>query len=157
MNHYSPGKLGGMLAIVFVGLGLLFIGLGYNGSAGNTNVAAQFPYLLSGGFLGLAVVVFGTGLMINHSAREDRQRLEGVLLQILEAQQASGGTVPGGVPASADGLFAAGTASFHVPGCRLVDGREEVSYVTADEAAARDLKPCRVCHPDTASTNVTVR
>ncbi|MCW2573106.1 MAG: hypothetical protein JWO88_3164, partial [Frankiales bacterium] len=62
----------------------------------------------------------------------------------------------GSVPSDVDGLFAAGTASYHVPGCRLVDGREEVTYVTAAEAAARDLKPCRVCQPETA-TNVTVR
>jgi methylphosphotriester-DNA--protein-cysteine methyltransferase len=29
--------------------------------------------------------------------------------------------------------------------------------VTAAEAAARDLKPCRVCQPESATTNVTVR
>jgi hypothetical protein len=156
MNHYSPGKLGGLLSIVFVGVGLLFIGLGYNGTAGNLDLRAQFPYLLSGGFVGLSLVVFGTGLMINHSAREDRQRMEGVLLQILEAQlQGTAGSTH--VPSDADGLFAAGTSSYHRPGCRLVDGREEVSYVTASEAAARDLKACRVCQPDNAPTNVTVR
>ena len=156
MNHYSPGKLGGLLSLVFVGGGLLVIALGYNGAAGNVNGAAQFPYLLSGGFLGLAVVVFGTGLMINHSAREDRQRMEGVLLQILDAQQGGAGAVGTRVPSDADGLFAAGAASFHRSGCRLVDGREEVTYVTAAEAATKDLKPCRVCQPE-KSTNVTVR
>jgi hypothetical protein len=155
MNRYSPGKLGGVLSLVFVGAGLLIIGLGYNGMASNTLVAAQMPYLLSGGILGLALVVFGTGLMVNRSGREDRQRLEGVLLQLLDAQQT--GELHARVPADVDGLFAAGAASFHRPGCRLVDGREEVSYVTADEARARDLKPCRVCQPETAATNVTVR
>jgi hypothetical protein len=29
--------------------------------------------------------------------------------------------------------------------------------VTAEEAAARDLKPCRVCQPESAGTNVTIR
>lgn len=148
MNRFSPGKLGGVLALVVVGAGLLIIGLGYNGAAGRINNAAQFPYLLSGGFVGLALVVFGTGLMINTSAREDRQRLEGVLLQLLEATSA-GATVT--APADVDGLFAAGTASFHKPGCRLVDGREEISYVTASEAAARQLTACRVCQPSGAS------
>jgi hypothetical protein len=157
MNRYSPGKLGGIVSLVFVGLGLLFIGLGYNGAAGNLNVAAQFPYLISGGFLGLSLVVFGTGLMINHGAREDRQRMEGVLLQLLDAQPGVAGAVGSGVPSDADGLFAAGAASFHRPGCRLVDGREEITYVTAAEAAAKDLKPCRVCQPENATTNVTVR
>ncbi|MGB8651813.1 MAG: hypothetical protein WCD35_14255 [Mycobacteriales bacterium] len=155
MNRFSPGKLGGLLSLTFVALGLLLIGLGYNGMASNHTVPQQMPYLLSGGLVGLSFVVFGTGLMINQSAREDRQRMEGVLLQILDAQ--SQGALPARVPSDADGLFAAGAASFHRPGCRLVDGREEVSYVTATEAQARDLKACRVCQPEVAATNVTIR
>jgi hypothetical protein len=157
MNRYSPGKLGGTLSIVFVAIGLLLIGLGYNGVAGHIDLREQLPYLVSGGFLGVALVVFGTGLMINHSAREDRQRMEAVLLQLLEAQQGATGALPARVPSDADGLFAAGAASYHKPGCRLVDGREEIGYVTATEAVARDLAPCRVCQPDAAGTNVTVR
>ena len=155
MNRYSPGKLGGLLSLALIGGGLLVIGLGYNGMASNTAVAAQMPYLLSGGLIGLSLVVFGTGLMINHSAREDRQRMESVLLQLLDAQQEAG--LGGRVPSDANGLFAAGTTSFHRPGCRLVDGREEISYVTGEEAVSRDLKPCRVCQPEAAQTNVTVR
>ncbi|MGZ6826675.1 MAG: hypothetical protein ACXVGH_07765 [Mycobacteriales bacterium] len=153
MNRFSPGKLGGLLSLVFVGLGLVLIGLGYNGAAGHLDLRAQFPYLLSGGFVGLSLVVFGTGLMVNQSAREDRQRMESVLLQLLEAQQAQGTTR---APADVEGLYAAGSASFHKPGCRLVDGREEVSYVTASEAAARSLKACRVCQPSSTGTDVTV-
>jgi hypothetical protein len=152
--RFAPGRLGGRLALGIVFLGLVVILLGYNGISGNIQPAAQFPYLISGGFAGLAVVVFGSAFMVMQSAREDRQRLEGVLTQLLEAQQAAGGGASH-VPSDVDGLFAAGTASYHVPGCRLVDGREEISYVTADEAQAADLKPCRVCQPQL--TNVTIR
>jgi hypothetical protein len=155
MNRYSPGKLGGLLSLAIIGAGLLLIGLGYNGMASNTAVAAQMPYLLSGGLLGLALVVFGSALLVNQGAREDRQRMEGVLLQLLEAQQDAG--LAARVPGDADGLFAAGSTSYHRPSCRLVDGREEVSYVTADEAAARSLSACRVCHPEAVQSNVTVR
>jgi hypothetical protein len=153
VNRFSPGKLGGLLSLGFVAVGLLVIGLGYNGAAGHLDLRAQFPYLLSGGFVGLSMVVFGTGLMVNQSAREDRQRMEAVLLQILDAQQPAGTTR---APAGVEGLFAAGSASFHTPTCRLVDGREEVTYVTASEAAARSLKACRVCQPSTAGTDVTL-
>ena len=153
--RFAPGRLGGRLALAFIALGLVVIGLGYNGAAGNLYPQAQTPYLLSGGFAGLAIVVFGSAFMVAQSAREDRQRLEGLLLQLLDAQQAAGTATS--VPSDVDGLFAAGTASYHRPQCRLVDGREEVSYLTAAEAAARNLKPCRVCQPETATTNVTVR
>jgi hypothetical protein len=146
----TPATYGRALGYVIVLVGLGVIGLGYNGIAGSLlDVRAQLPYLLSGGFLGLAIVVFGVGLIINASAREDRSRLESVLLQVLEAQQA--GSVAAQVPTDANGLFAAGAASYHRPDCRLVDGREEVSYVTAGEAASRSLTPCRVCKPEGAT------
>lgn len=148
------GRLGGRVGLGIVFLGLLVIALGYNGIAGNLILAAQLPYLLSGGFVGLALVVFGSAFLVAQSAREDRQRIEGLLGQLLEATTQSGLAA---IPADVDGLFAAGTASFHLPTCRLVDGREEVSYLTATEAGERSLKPCRVCQPDTAGTNVTVR
>jgi hypothetical protein len=59
-------------------------------------------------------------------------------------------------PRDVSGLVVAGTASFHVPGCRLVDGREATAYLTPAEAVERRLKPCRVCSPETATTEVTV-
>jgi methylphosphotriester-DNA--protein-cysteine methyltransferase len=55
------------------------------------------------------------------------------------------------------GLVVAGTASFHVTGCRLVDGREQTQLLTPEEATASGLKPCRVCQPQTSGTNVTIR
>jgi len=148
------GKLGSKLALLFMFIGLAAILVGWNGAAGNISVAAQLPYIVSGGMAGVSFVIIGAAVMITQNAREDRQRLEGLLLQLVDAQHAAG---VDRVPSDADGLYAAGTASYHVPTCRLVDGREEVSYVTADEAAARDLKPCRVCQPEAATTNVTVR
>jgi hypothetical protein len=148
----SPATYGRALGYVIVVLGFGVIGLGYNGIAGALlDTRAQLPYLLSGGFLGLAIVVFGVGLIINASAREDRSRLESVLLQLVDAQQ--GGSVAGTrVPSSADGLYAAGAASYHRQDCRLIDGREEIGYVTAAEAAARNLAPCRVCKPEVAAS-----
>ena len=147
----TPGNYGRALGYLIAVLGFVVIGLGYNGIAGSLlDTRAQLPYLISGGFLGLAVVIFGVGLIVNSSAREDRSRLEGVMLQLLEAQQAGSGTR---VPADANGLFAAGAASYHRPDCRLVDGREEVTYVTAGEAASRSLSPCRVCKPEVAAVS----
>ena len=150
------GKLGSKLALVFIFIGLAAILLGWNGAAGNLDLRAQLPYIVSGGMIGIAFVIVGAALMVTQSAREDRQRLESLLLQLVDAQHAAAGSVDR-IPSDADGLYAAGTASYHLPTCRLVDGREEVSYVTAAEAAARDLKPCRVCQPEAATTTVTIR
>src|SRR5437763_3894604 len=84
--------LGGGLGLFIVALGLLAIGLGWNGMAGGggevngvPNLNAQLPWLLSGGILGLALVVFGTAMIIVHNARSDRARLEAKLDELVQA------------------------------------------------------------------------
>ena len=153
--RYSPGRLGGRLGLGVVGLGFLAIGLGYNGAAGTIALAAQLPYLVSGGMIGLSLVILGAALLIVQAGREDRQRLEALLLQLVEAGATT--TAATAVPSNVDGLFAAGSASFHRPDCRLVEGRDDVNYLTGAEAAADGLKACRVCQPLGAPSNVAVR
>jgi hypothetical protein len=150
------GRFGGRLSIVLIGLGLISMGLAYNRAAGTTLIAAQFPYFLSGGLIGLALVMLGTAMMVMQAYREERARLELKLDQLIVAVSKSGGIGGGGSSAPKDltGLVIAGSASYHVPGCRLVDGREEVDYLTPEEAQARFLQPCRVCAPE--SSNVSV-
>lgn len=157
-------SFGGRIALAVVALGLVVIGLGYNGIAGAAinglvDVRAQLPYLLSGGVFGLSLVIVGSALLVTQSAREDRARLEAKLDQLIELQADA---LPARTRAAAlsdvEGLFAAGRSSYHRPECRLVDGREETTYVTAAEAAERELAPCRVCQPQRdVAGNVSVR
>lgn len=141
-------QFGAVLPLVLVGLGLLSIGLAWNGAAGLVDIRAQFPYLLSGSFLGISLVIFGSALMVTQSARGERLRLEAKLDQVVEAIDRAGGEAgPGAVPADVTGLVAAGSASYHIPGCRLVEGRDTVEYLTPAEARDRALTPCRVCKP----------
>jgi hypothetical protein len=154
LASFSPAAFGGIFALVVVAIGLVAIGIGWNGAAGSggqinqvSDLRAQLPWLLSGGFLGLAIVVFGAGLMIVQAAREDRSRLEARLEEIA-------GLLARGVGAAAPrdvaGLVVAGVASYHSPDCRLVDGREDATYLTAAEARERGLAPCRICNPQGA-------
>ena len=154
--------LGGGLGLLVVALGLLAIGLGWNGMAGGggqvggvTLLQAQLPWLVSGGILGLALVILGASMMIVHNARNDRARLENKLdeLVTIVARSAMASTQPyPGTPASTQGLFAAGGASYHAPDCRLVQGRDEIQFVTADEVSSRQLRACRVCKPASVET-----
>ena len=146
------GRFGGRLAIVVMLAGFVFIAAGWNGAAGLLDLRAQFPYLISGGLVGLSLVVVGAALMIVQAHREDRARLEAKLDQLIDAV-ANSGLGGSRAPQDLTGLVVAGSASYHVPGCRLVDGREDVAYLTPDEAKARFLAPCRVCQPE--PSNVT--
>ena len=70
--------------------------------------------------------------------------------------EAAGRRTEAGTPRDLSGLVVAGSASYHVPGCRLVDGREQTDFLTPAEARERELKACRVCSPESAP-EVTVR
>jgi hypothetical protein len=155
------GAFGGKLALVIIALGLLAIGIGWNGAAGGggqvpvkqadgttikiTDTRAQFPWLLSGGFLGLGLIVVGSALLVSQSNRADRARLETKLDEVVDALSAS---VRGSAaPLDVSGLVAAGATSYHRPDCRMVDGRDDAEFLTPEEARGRGLTPCRICAP----------
>ena len=157
LPRLRPGAFGGGLGLLVVAVGLLVIGIGWNGAAGAggeingiPTLSAQLPWLISGGVLGLGLVVFGAALVIVHNARVDRARLESKLDELVEAVARGGAGNAGAVitPSSAAGIFAAGGSSYHRPDCRLVTGRGDIEYVTGAEVAVRELKACRVCHPE---------
>lgn len=142
---------GGRLALLFIGLGALAVGLATNGASGIPIVAAQMPYLLSGLGIGLGLIMFGSALMVVQAAREDRARLERKLDELVSAMHGLAHPA-GAAPADLKGLVVAGASSYHTPGCRLVEGRDEARYLTPNEARSRMLQPCRVCQPDSAGT-----
>jgi hypothetical protein len=51
------GKLGGKAGLGLALVGLLAIAFGWNGAAGQTSTLAQMPYILSGGLIGIALVI----------------------------------------------------------------------------------------------------
>ncbi len=156
-QRFSPGQFGGRTGIVLAGVGILLIGIGWNGAAGQLSILAQVPYLISGGMLGLALVILGGAMLIVQGNREDRALLEAKLDLLAEAYLEGQGRAKAAAPGDLSGLVVAGTASYHVPGCRLVDGREETYFLTPMEAGGRGLKSCRVCQPDLATPDVIVR
>ena len=167
LPRLGAAGFGGGFGLLVIAVGLLVIGLGWNGMAGGggevngvPNLNAQLPWLVSGGILGLALVVFGAAMIVVHNARTDRARLEAKLDELVQALSrgatATATPYPTAAPtatkatsaaAAPAGLFVAGASAYHDPSCRLVQGRDDVSYITAGEAEVQDLKPCRVCKP----------
>lgn len=163
LPRLGAAGFGGGFGLLVIAIGLLAIGLGWNGMAGGggevngvPNLNAQLPWLVSGGILGLALVVFGAAMIVVHNARTDRARLEAKLDELVQvvSRGATLPTAPAPYPAaaasSATTAFIAGPSAYHRNDCRLVQGRDDVEFVTSATAAGRDLKPCRVCKPATA-------
>jgi hypothetical protein len=149
--------LGGKLGLLFCVAGLALIWAGWNGAATYNDIRKQFPYLISGGIAGLALVVIGAGLMVIQSQRADRVQLEANLTELrLILERMTGVPVTNGSTDAA--LVVAGPNAYHRPGCKLVAGRD-LRTMTAEQATAAGLEPCRVCgaadvdlaNPDPAS------
>jgi hypothetical protein len=160
VRRVGIGGSGSRLGLVVIAVGLVVIGIGWNGAAGAGGevnhvpaVQAQLPWLLSGGFLGLGIVILGAAMTIANAYRETEARNAARMDAILEALERTGGTAEA-VVAAATGemadLVVAGTASYHRPDCRLAKGRADAEVIPVALALERGLSPCRVCKPPTA-------
>ena len=147
----------------FYGFGALLVVLGWFGVSGESIVAKQLPYLVSGGLGGVLLAVLGAYVLGIDALRRDSGRLDRMERQIeelhralLERTDAPAVTDTTSVPDAARGangrhggttvvLVEAGE-SFHRPSCALVDGKPGTSIDAAD-AAGRGLRPCPVCEP----------
>jgi hypothetical protein len=150
LRRVRGAAFGNGLGVVVVAVGLLLIGIGWNGMAGGggeingvPNLNAQLPWLISGGVLGLALVVFGSAIVVVHNARVDRARLEAKLDELT----ATLGRPAGATTVAATARFVAGASSYHRADCRLVKGRTGLESISAEEARDRGLKACRICKP----------
>jgi uncharacterized membrane protein len=147
-------RFGGRTGMAVVVLGFIMIFLGWNGAASSDRVPSQFPYLISGGIAGLALVILGAALIVVQSNREDRAKLLDEIKELRTAldeggtkSAATNGGRPARSAATGRGAFVAGEVSYHVPTCRLLEGRDALPRVTREEVAERQLAACRVCSP----------
>ena len=150
--------LGGKLGLFFCIAGFAVMWAGWNGAASYNDIRKQFPYLISGGLIGLALVVIGVGLMIIQSQRADRVQLEANLTELrsilermtgLPASNGAAESVPGGsgVSSGGTGLVVAGPSAYHRPTCKLVAGRD-LRKMPVQQAESAGLEPCRTCAPE---------
>lgn len=130
-----PVLLGSLLAP----LGLVLIGLGWLGASHTPLVQEQLAYLISGGLMGLALVVLGGFLYFAHwqTAVLNEVRLQ--TAEITAALRAGSAPSPftGALLTTAQGTLA------HRPDCPVVRGRQDLEPATAD------LELCSICEPVT--------
>jgi hypothetical protein len=151
----SSGGLDRWLLVVggvLMPLGVVLILLGWAGAARTPLPFEQNDYLISGGLLGLALVIAGGFTYFAYwqtvRIRESRAQAAELTSAVnrLEALL-SGGAAAGGVVASPKQQKFVATATgsiFHRPDCAAVAGREDLSKV---DAGKTKLRPCRICTP----------
>ena len=141
--------VGRLLGLLFVTAGFVVIGKAWDGAASINFTTGQFPYLLSGGFMGLGLVVTGCTLLLLSTVRGERevmsQKMDEVtklLSRSLTRMQASSN----GLAGSGEQVVA-GETTYHRPDCKILQGKTGLATLTIEQAAAEGLTPCRVCDP----------
>jgi hypothetical protein len=144
---------------ILLPLGIIIILLAWYGAAHARVVQQQIPYMVSGGFVGLGLMI-GGGLMfwahwlyrIYDQANLHHQELIDAINRIAGAGSTNGAGAAGGSAAVAESsrrgerLVATGSGTnYHRADCSVVRGRRGVRTVSAAEA--RDMQPCRICEP----------
>jgi hypothetical protein len=137
-------RYGRITGLVFCVVGFVAIGFGWNGMAKVACPDCQLPYLLSGGAAGLGLIVLGSVLLLMAQVRDDRIKLADQIKDmgavVSRAASAAG-------PAGPAGAVVAGKSTYHLPTCRLVEGKADVDLVSVEVARLQGLSPCRVCNP----------
>lgn len=151
-----PVAVGALL----VPVGILIILLAWYGSAHTPYIQQQIPYLVSGSFIGLGLMILG-GLMywahwlyrvydqanLHHTIELQRQEVlfERLIEAVQSGRPAAVVTSPDGSRALA-GLVATATGSnAHLPDCPIVRRHPTgVRPLTIDQARA--ARPCRICN-----------
>jgi hypothetical protein len=140
---------------VLMPLGVLLIVLGWVGASRTPLVFEQTPYLISGGLLGLGLVIGGgfiyfgywQSLRIREARQQSRDLAAAVskLESLLSSNGVAGGTGLSGGVGLAGGLVATPNGSiYHRPDCTVVAGRSDLTRVNAEKTK---LEPCRICTP----------
>jgi len=145
--------------------GLLVIIVGWYGAAHTFRTYAQLDYLISGGLLGLGLVVFGgfcyfaywlTRMvqLLRAAQTQDRQSLDALerisaQLAQLAPQAAAGAGVSGITPVPPRGATAGLVATLHgtmvhLPTCPVVADNPDLRPASLGDP---NLTPCQICQP----------
>jgi hypothetical protein len=136
---------------VMVPLGIALILLAWYGAAHKPLIIQQFPYLLSGGILGLGLMFTGGlayfGYWVTRLVQENRHHTQELVAAIDRLAALAGEEDGSAVRAGGNGMLVATATGtmLHRPDCPVVANRQGVRRVKAD---APGFAPCKICEPE---------
>lgn len=139
-----------LAALALLVIGVIFVILGWYGAANTNILTEQIPYLISGGLLGVALIIVAGFLASSASLERENRELRRDLVRAL----GSVGSGSGRFELSAAGntgdgkvFLVSGGQSYHFAGCPIVEGKDG-SSVTLEEAQRSGYRTCKLCGPE---------
>lgn len=143
-------RMGRVLGLTFITAGFVMIFFAWNGAASKNFIQGQFPYVLSGGIAGIALVILGSLLLFLATVRAERElmtekldevvRLLGRNLAGLHFSTSNGGS-------ELATKVVAASSHYHRGECRILQGKTGLITVSLEQAINEGLQACRVCDP----------
>ena len=150
---WTVAQIMSFLAALMLPAGIVVVLLGWWGAAHTPFVFEQIPYLISGGLLGIGLLMAGGLLYLGSwlARLAEQQRKEGEELRgVIVALRSEIERLPAAMGSSAASATAPGTyvatktgTMFHRPDCSVVADRPDLRQVTVDDG----LTPCKICQP----------
>ena len=141
--------MGRILGLTFVTAGFIFIFLAWNGSASQNIIMAQFPYVISGGIMGMALVGTGSLLLMLSTVRAERQlmteKFDEIVTLLGRSLAATQFSTNGGTDAATKVIAA--SAHYHRQECKILEGKTGLTRISLQQAVSEGLQSCRVCEP----------
>ncbi|GAC1408937.1 MAG: hypothetical protein NVSMB57_01000 [Actinomycetota bacterium] len=125
--------------LLSAGVGLVI--LGWYGAAHTNIVTEQIPYLISGGLLGVALIIVAAIVAFAVSTESQSKALREDLARALNALSYTGH--PSNVTPARVLIVATGRA-YHVPGCPIPEGKD-VRTMPVAEAESTGFAACKLC------------
>lgn len=138
-----------LVTFALLAAGIVFVILGWYGAAHTNILTEQIPYLISGGLLGLGLIIVAGVLAAGAVQERSNDELRREIAHAIAAM--GSGRQDGGVRAdafSSNGhhvYVVPGGRSFHVAGCPILEGKEGVKELPLSEAAASGYAACKLC------------
>jgi hypothetical protein len=136
-----------LIVLGLLAAGVVFVMLGWYGAANTNIITEQIPYLISGGLLGLGLIIVAGIMAASASSEREMVRLRADIARMASASPATNGTAE---TYSSNGhhVFAVtGGRSYHEPGCPILEGKD-VRELQPAAAAGAGLAPCKLCAVD---------
>jgi hypothetical protein len=138
-----------LVALALFITGIVLVILGWYGAAHTNIQTEQIPYLISGGLLGLGLIIVA-GILLSGAAQE-RENAD-LRHEIVKAIAA----IRTGVPdrdfqaseVSSNGhqvYVVPGGRSYHEAGCPILEGKEGVKELQPAQASASGYAACKLC------------
>ena len=146
-------RLGRFLGLLFIAAGFVCFYFAWDGAASINFAQGQIPYLLSGGFLGLGLVITGATLLFLSTIRSERQLMTDrydEMVRLLSRNLSRLQFSTNGHSSSGSTQVVAGATTYHRAECKILEGKDGLTTVTVEQAAAEGLERCRVCNPPEA-------